>query len=422
MSRSAIDGDAGRAAHASSHRRRLASPTTAAVLGVVAAVLLAAFAPILALAHQLTLSNFGTPFLLEAPYVAVGFLVARRQPRNPIGWLLLAGGSAAALSGDSGYYAWSIYGVGHRALPLGPLAVLLGNSLSILAVLALPLVIVLFPDGRLPSQRWRRVVVVYAGLGAIAVAGQLALAASALIDHHVNAHTLGTGGGSIVINQPAGTAWLSRLETPATVGALLFILAAVGRQALSYRRSLGVRRQQLKSLMGGGMVCVLALVALGSGTASGNSSALAEQIWSQVPWIAFSALPISIAVAVLRYRLYEIDRLISRTVAYALLTGLLIGTFIGLVALSTDTLALSGRVGVAASTLIAAALFNPLRVRIQRLVDRRFNRAHYDAEATVAAFTARLRDAVEIDAIRTDLLDAVNRAVQPTQASIWIKP
>jgi hypothetical protein len=113
--------------------------------------------------------------------------------------------------------------------------------------------------------------------------------------------------------------------------------------------------------------------------------------------------------------------LISRTLSYALLTGLLVGTFIGLVALTTDTLDLSGRVGVAASTLVAAALFNPLRVRLQRLVDRRFNRARYDAQATVEAFTARLRDAVELDAIRSDLLDAVNRAVEPVHASLWLR-
>jgi len=137
---------------------------------------------------------------------------------------------------------------------------------------------------------------------------------------------------------------------------------------------------------------------------------------------SFSALPISIGVAILRYRMYDLDRLISRTLAYAILTGLLVGIFVGLVALTTDTLALSGRVGVAASTLAAAALFNPLRVRIQRFVDRRFNRTRYDADAIVATFTARVRDAVEIDAIRNDLLDAVNRAVQPTSVSIWIRP
>ena len=153
-------------------------------------------------------------------------------------------------------------------------------------------------------------------------------------------------------------------------------------------------------------------------------------LWSSAPGvvnavlfpIALSALPLAMGVGILRYRLYDIDRLVSRTLSYALLTALLVGTFVGLVALTTNTLALSGRVGVAASTLVAAALFSPLRIRLQRVVDRRFNRAHYDAEATVAAFNARLRDAVEIDAIRTDLLDAVTRAVQPTHASVWIKP
>jgi hypothetical protein len=134
------------------------------------------------------------------------------------------------------------------------------------------------------------------------------------------------------------------------------------------------------------------------------------------------ALPISIGVGILKYRLYEIDRLISRTLSYAILTAILAGTFIGLVALTTNTLALSGRVGVAASTLAGAALFNPLRKRTQRLVDRRFNRARYDAEATVAAFSTRLRDAVELDSIRADLLDAVDHAMQPTHVSLWIKP
>ena len=421
MSRVAIAGLTTESTTTTGRLARLASPTTALVVGLVEGALLVAFAPILVVAHQFTLSNFGTPFLIETPYVAVGFLLARRQPQTPIGWLLLVVGGATALSGDSGYYASAVYGL-HRALPLGPLALLLGNSMAQFALLALPLVILVFPDGRLPSRLWRWVVAVYLVLGAVGVAGQVAFAASALIGHHVNAHTVSPGGGSILVNQPSGTRWLSHLDAPALGACLLLILASVVVQVRNYRLSAGVRRQQMKSLMGGATVCVLALLAFGSGTANGNSSSLVEEIWSQIPWIAFSALPISISVAVLRYRLYEVDRLVSRTLSYAVLTALLGGTFIGLIALSTDTLALSGRVGVAASTLIAAALFNPLRLRIQRVVDRRFNRAHYDAEATVAAFTARLRDAVEIDAIRSDLLDAVNRAVQPTHASLWIKP
>ena len=387
---------------------------------MAAASALTAFPAILALAHQFSLSNFGTPFLIELPYVAVGFLVARRQPRNPIGWLALTVGGTAALSSGAGYYAWYIYGLGHRSAPLGPVALVLGQ-IGTLAVVALPLVVLLFPDGRLPSRRWRWAVVIYVGLGVIALAGPIALAVDALIAGRVNAHTVSPGGTALVVNQPAGTAWLANTGAPFFVATAALILAAVAHQVISYRRSTGVRRQQLKSLMAGGTVLVLAVAVFASGTANGGSSLFA-QVWSQVPWIAFSALPLSIGVAILRYHLYDIDRIVSRTLSYAILTGLLAGVFIGLIALTTNTMALSGRVGVAASTLAAAALFNPLRVRIQRLVDRRFNRTRYNADATVAAFTARLRNAVEIDAIRTDLLDAVNRAVQPTHASLWIKP
>jgi hypothetical protein len=398
----------------------LASARTALIAGVLAAIVLAAFAPILALAHQFSLSNFGTPFVIELPYVAVGFLIARRQPRNPIGWLAMMVGGASALSGGAGYYAWFVYGLGHRSAPLGSVAVLLGQAGGTLAVVALPLVIVLFPDGRLPTPRWRWAVVPFVGLAAIGIAGSAALAVDALTAHRVNAHTVSPGSTSLLVNQPAGAAWLTILNAPFLLATAVLILAAVAHQIVSFRRSTGVRRQQLKSLMAGGAVLVLAVAVFASGTANGGSSVLA-QVWSQVPWIAFAALPISIGVAILRYHLYDIDRIVSRTLSYAILTALLAGAFVGLVTLSTNTFALSGRVGVAVSTLAAAALFNPLRVRTQRLVDRRFNRARYDAEATVAAFTTRLRDAVEIDAIRADLLDAVTRAVEPAHASIWIK-
>ena len=155
--------------------------------------------------------------------------------------------------------------------------------------------------------------------------------------------------------------------------------------------------------------------------ASGLIASAPTVVWILVV-LAWAALPLSIGVGILRYRLYEIDRLISRTLSYAILTALLVGTFIGLISLTTRVLPFSSPVGVAASTLAAAALLNPLRKRVQRIVDRRFNRSRYDAEATVATFSARLRDAVEIDAIRADLLDAVNRAVQPSHASVWIRP
>jgi hypothetical protein len=136
--------------------------------------------------------------------------------------------------------------------------------------------------------------------------------------------------------------------------------------------------------------------------------------------ITFCGIPIAIGIAILRYRLYEIDRLISRTLAYALLTALLVGTFAGIVLLTTRVLPFSSPVAVAASTLAAAALFNPLRTRVQRLVDRRFNRARYDRDALVAAFGAKLRDAVDSETVLAELAGAASDAVEPMHVSIWL--
>jgi hypothetical protein len=138
--------------------------------------------------------------------------------------------------------------------------------------------------------------------------------------------------------------------------------------------------------------------------------------------IGFLALPVSIGVAVLRYRLFDIDRIVSRTLAYAIVTGLLVGVYAGLVLLTTEVFGFHTPVAVAASTLAAAALFSPVRRRVQRLVDRRFNRARYDAEATVAAFADRLKDAVNLDAARDDLAQTVHEALEPAHLSVWVSP
>ena len=130
--------------------------------------------------------------------------------------------------------------------------------------------------------------------------------------------------------------------------------------------------------------------------------------------------PLACVVAVLKYRLYEIDRLISRTVAYAIVTGLLVGVYAALVLLATKVLPLRGPVAVAGSTLAAPALFTPLRSRVQRIVDRRFNRARYDADQTVAAFAGRLKDAVDLNSVRDDLAHAVHSALEPAHISVWI--
>jgi hypothetical protein len=136
--------------------------------------------------------------------------------------------------------------------------------------------------------------------------------------------------------------------------------------------------------------------------------------------VAFGALPVCLGVAVLKYGLYELDRIISRVVSYTLVTGLLVGVYAGLVLLSTRVLSASSPVAVAVSTLAAAALFSPVRRRVQRVVDRRFNRARYDADQTVTAFADRLRDAINPDAVRADLAGVVSQSLEPAHVSLWI--
>jgi hypothetical protein len=144
--------------------------------------------------------------------------------------------------------------------------------------------------------------------------------------------------------------------------------------------------------------------------------------WGVVIVLGFGiAVPVACGVAILRHGLYEIDRLISRTLSYALLTGLLVGVFVGLVLLTTRVLPFSSPVGVATSTLVAAALFSPLRNRLQRVVDRRFNRAHYDAEELVASFGSRLRDAIDPETVLSELAAAAGGSLQPAHVSVWVK-
>ncbi len=188
------------------------------------------------------------------------------------------------------------------------------------------------------------------------------------------------------------------------------VLSWVLRLLISYRGSAGDLRQQLKWLMVGGALCVVGI--LSGALLSGIASALFSLIL---------AFPVCIGIAILKYRLYDIDRLISRALSYLIVTGLLIGMYVGLVTLATRALPMSSPVGVAASTLAVAALFNPLRRRAQGLVDRRFNRARYDADATIAAFAAALRNEIDLDRVQRDLVEVVARSVQPAHVAVWIR-
>ena len=368
---------------------RLASPRTALALGVSTVLLVIAAVPMTVLSGA---QSSGLPVV---PFGIVGYLVARRQPRNPVGWILLGLAFLFLFASDAGQYAVMVYHQGYH-LPLARVAVFLA-AWWVWLVFLLPLPVALFPDGRL-SRRWRWLLWVY-----LAVCGSL-LAITTWRD------IAGIGAQQIRIDS---TGELLSAGGSGAVGVLYVLLLAfcllwVSRQVLAYRRSTGEYRQQLKWLLSGGVIAltgfVLTLMGLG------------------FAFIAITALPIGMGVGILRYRLYEIDRLISRTLSYLIVTGLLVSLFLGLVVLTTRVLPFSSPVGVAASTLAAAALFNPLRLRIQRLVDRRFNRARYDAEATVTAFRRRLREAVDLDTVQRELLNVVEGSVQPAHTSLWIRP
>ena len=199
----------------------------------------------------------------------------------------------------------------------------------------------------------------------------------------------------------------------------LLIAIAIGSlagQAVRFRRSTGERRQQLKWLLSGTAV---AMPGLGLSIALGSATGFLGAVGG-IGFALVAALPIGIGVAVLRYRLYDIDRLISRTLAYGAVTALLAGAYVGLVLLATRELRFSSEVAVAVSTLAAAAAFNPVRRWVQHAVDRRFNRARYDADLIVAAFAARLQDMADPDATTLDLGETVQQALEPAHLSLWI--
>jgi hypothetical protein len=189
---------------------------------------------------------------------------------------------------------------------------------------------------------------------------------------------------------------------------------------MSWRRSSGERRQQLKWLMAGALALAVTELVLQPLSEFGtNLSAATQGVLNTASAVAIAVLPACLGVAILRYRLYDIDRIISRTLSYAIVTGLLVGVYAGLVLLATQVLSVKSPVAVAAATLATAALFNPVRRRVQRAVDRRFNRARYDADRTIEAFAARLQDSVDLAAVQADLAGVVHRALEPAHVTLW---
>jgi hypothetical protein len=369
-----------------------------------------------ALAHTARMSSgVGAGFLLVlVAFLVVGVMLAWTRPQNPIGWSMLGAAFFGGLTGVAGPYAVDAYRL-HHHLPLAPVAVFLQPSWAPTIFLC-ALALMLFPDGVLPSGRWRWAVGAIAAVGTVWMIGAFAIAGEAIALGQVRIEP--SGDLSRIDHPTSGWAWWSVVQVVFFVTLLSVGLLWLVSRVPAYRAATGERRQQLKWLIfGGSLACVGVVLSVVLSSFSGVLGFIGA-----VAILGLLGIPISIGVGITKYRLYEIDRLISRTLSYLLLTALLGGFYLALIVLTTDLLPFSSPVGVAASTLAAAALFNPLRRRLQRLVDRHFNRARYDAEATLAAFTARLRDAVEVDAVRVHLADTVTRAVEPAHISLWIAP
>jgi len=394
---------------------RLASPRTATVLGALAAALLGAEVALTILTRDLRVSNNGSWFATLLGFGIVGVIVARRQPRNAVGWLLIGVAVTVLLQQDLRLYSVLDFRVHHGTLPLGRAVVFALGSWTLLSpLLGLP-AILLFPNGVLVPRRWRRVLWVYVALAVFFMVAQIAGEASMDLGRHVQVDVLGEYSGSA--GQTGTGNVLSSIGWLAAPSFVVFWGSFVGHQVAEWRRSAGERREQLKWLMFGSAICVAATITV---VLTSSLSGLSELV-AAVAAVGIAALPVGIGVGILKYRLYEIDRIISRTISYAIVTGLLVSVFVGLVVLTTRVLPFSSPLGVAASTLAAAALFNPLRKRVQRLVDRRFNRARYNAQRTLEAFGIRLRDQVDLETLSGELRDVVGQTMQPASVSLTVR-
>lgn len=356
---------------------------------------------------RLTVLPALTGTVLVTVTALVGGLIASRRPRNPVGWFLCIGALLAASFYCIYQYAAAAWLTRSGALPAATVAAWVAHWLWVAAFGLLISVFLFFPDGRLPSRRWRPAAWVIGVVVAVLVLG-FAFAPGQL--------------GAFPVDNPVGVAVMAGLASwTALLSSLVWpgvVVTAVASVVLRYRRADGVERQQIKYL-------VVAAVLLPAAVVVYQLDVLAWPAPMVLLILAMTAVPVAVGLAMLRYRLYEVDRVISRTVTYTLLTGLLAGTYlVAVFGLQQIVRPLTGdsQLAVAGATLAVAALFHPARRRIQVLVDRRFNRVRYDAERTIEGFRARLRDEVDLDQLSADLRHAVRATVAPARVAVWLRP
>jgi hypothetical protein len=362
---------------------------------------------------------FLLPFLA---FPMMGALIASRRPPNPIGWIRLAVGNFWMLANlTSGYGTYGLLVARPGSVPF-PAAIgsvgewMWAPALGLLGTYLL----LLFPDGRLPSRRWRPMAW-SAGAVIVSVSLGTALRPGRLTD-------LGS------VRNPFGLEefpWIASATQSATLLLPVCMLAAATSLVLRYRRSGGEEREQIKWLAFAALI-----LALGSSSFvipgillsddAGGDNPLWENHLEDAVTLSFVGVPVAVGIGTLRYRLYEIDIIINRALVYGTLTATLVALYFGgIVLLQRLFVALTGQrstLAVVASTLIIAALFTPLRRRIQSFIDRRFYRSKYDARKTLEAFSAKLRDETDLEALNSDLVGVVRETMQPTHVSLWLRP
>jgi len=345
-------------------------------------------------------------------FTLVGALIASRRPRHPVGWLLLATGLISALSDFAAGYARQALLTDPDSLPVGEWFAWLSSWLESSIMGLVILLLLVFPDGRLVSRRWRP----FVWLTVVTIA--LILADAML--------TPGRLYGFERVENPLGigSAGFLREVDSTALGLLLFPVAVVGL-FVKRRRATAEQRMQLKWFLFAAslLVFVPALAAI-SEVAIPQGANTANLVGGFLFAVAFGILAVSVGIAVLKHRLYDIDVVINRTLVYGALTATLALAYLGsvlLLGLALRPLTASSNLAIAGSTLAVAALFRPARARIQELVDRRFYRRKYDAAQTLETFSARLRDEIELDALSEELRRVVGDTMQPAHVSLWLR-
>jgi hypothetical protein len=374
---------------------------------------------------SLVTSRSFVDLLVSVPFLAfpiVGALIASRRPHNPIGWICLAVGLLWMLLGLFDYYG--VYGLAKPdtvPFPVVIYALVEWLWLPTVGLLAIYLLL-LFPDGRLPSRRWRPLAWL-SGAVIVLLAVDNVLAPGELTDLDGVRNPFGL----------EGAPWLVDAQIVLLLLFVACILASAVSLILRYRHSMGEVREQIKWIaFAGSLVGLLLSTVLGVLIVAEVIRGIggSTPVWLQgllfVMILSFTGVPVAIGFAVLKYRLYEIDIIINRALVYVSLTATLVAVYLGgVVLLQRLFVLLTGQrstLAIVASTLLIAALFSPLRRWVQALVDRRFYRRKYDARKTLAAFSTKLRDETELESLNNDLMGIVTETMQPAHVSLWLRP